>query len=328
MSTGVASWSQTASSNSTADANVNFAEGQAPASLNDSCRAAMASVAKWRDDIFGTIAAGGTSTAYTVTSNQGLAANTNGFTIQFVAGTTNGGATTLSVDSNTAKPLRFLTGIDLPAGVVVSGSIYRATYYSSTTEWLLHSFDASIYAIPLGGLIDYTGGSAPNGAFVIPTGQAISRTTYAGYFSLVGTGFGTGDGSTTFNVPDLRGRVVAGLDSSASRLNLTGGMNGTGIGSVGGTQTNTLATANLPAYTPSGSIVTSVSFGNSTIASNILWASGAGVYSPPGGSAQSIGSLGSLSATSTFTGAAQGGSSTAFTNLQPTIALNKILRIL
>jgi hypothetical protein len=63
MATGVVSWSQTAANNATADSTVNYAEGQAPSSLNDSARAAMASVAKFRDDTNGSITTGGTSTA-------------------------------------------------------------------------------------------------------------------------------------------------------------------------------------------------------------------------------------------------------------------------
>ena len=63
-------WSTTAANNATADATINWAEGQAPSSVNDSARAEMAAVAKFRDDIAGAITTGGTSTAYTVTSNQ------------------------------------------------------------------------------------------------------------------------------------------------------------------------------------------------------------------------------------------------------------------
>jgi hypothetical protein len=63
-------WSRTASSNATADSTVNWAEGQAPSSVNDSARAMMASTAAFRDDIAGAIVTGGTSTAYTVASYQ------------------------------------------------------------------------------------------------------------------------------------------------------------------------------------------------------------------------------------------------------------------
>jgi microcystin-dependent protein len=78
-----------------------------------------------------------------------------------------------------------------------------------------------------GMIFDYAGSSAPSG-FLLCYGQAISRTAFARLFEVVGTTFGVGDGSTTFNLPDLRGRVIAGKDdmggSAAGVLtvNLTG----------------------------------------------------------------------------------------------------------
>jgi microcystin-dependent protein len=255
----VSSWSQTAGSNATADSTVNWAEGMAPSAVNDSARALMASVAKWRDDICGILVSAGTSTAYTITSNQTQTSNTDGFTVQFTPGTTNGGATTLSVDSQTAKPLRFRTGVELPSGTLISGSLYQATYRSATEEWLLHSFDSSIYAVPIGSAIDYFGSTAPNSSFVLAYGQAISRTTYATLFSLFGTTYGTGDGSTTFNIPDLRGRVIAGKDdmggSAASRLTSTYfGASAASLGAVGGSESHTLTSAQLASHTHANSL--------------------------------------------------------------------------
>src|SRR4051794_8193222 len=63
-------WSRAANSNASADASINWAEGQPPSSVNDSARAMMAAAAKFRDDISGAITTGGTATAYTVTSYQ------------------------------------------------------------------------------------------------------------------------------------------------------------------------------------------------------------------------------------------------------------------
>src|SRR6185312_11002381 len=103
-------WSRTASNNATADSSVNWAEGQAPSSVNDSARAQMASAAKWRDDLNGSITTGGSSTAYTVTSLG-------------------------------AKPLRSAPGVELPSGVLIQGTPYVATYYTSNSgEWILHDF--------------------------------------------------------------------------------------------------------------------------------------------------------------------------------------------
>lgn len=61
-------------------------------------------------------------------------------------------------------------------------------------------------AIPVGGGMDYFGAVAPSG-WLFADGSAVSRTTYASLFAAVGTTYGAGDGTTTFNLPDRRGRV-------------------------------------------------------------------------------------------------------------------------
>jgi microcystin-dependent protein len=117
-------------------------------------------------------------------------------------------------------------------------------------------------------------------------------------------------------LPDMRGRVIAGFDdmgnSAAGRLTTTT-MTGTGIGATGGAQTQTLVTANLPPYTPSGSVTSTPAAG---AASNVVWSSGAGVLTIGAGAQYSVGPI---SVTSSFTGTAQGGTSTAFDKIQPTM---------
>src|SRR4051812_9361641 len=130
---GVYPWSQTQATNATADTTVNWAEGQAPSTVNDSARNMMASVAKWRDDIAGAIATGGTSTAYTVTSYQvfDTLAHMSGQLIAFTPHTTSGATVTLNVDSLGAKPLRSAPNVELPAGMLVQGTPYVALYNNS-----------------------------------------------------------------------------------------------------------------------------------------------------------------------------------------------------
>jgi hypothetical protein len=155
----------------------------------------MARVAEYRDDIAGSITTGGSSTAYTLTSNAGFdsLAHMSGQQIAFVPHVTNGAAPTLNVDGLGAKPLRSSPGVELPSGALIAGTPYVATYYNADTALYLQGNPASLaYGVPLGGLIPYTGTTAPNSAFALPYGQAISRTTYATYFSLVSTTFGTG----------------------------------------------------------------------------------------------------------------------------------------
>lgn len=169
----------------------------APSSVNDSARAEMASVAKWRDDISGAIATGGTSTALTVTSYQSFDSfsRLSNQMIAFTPHVTNGGATTLNVDGLGAKPLRSAPSTELVAGHLVQGTPYVCVYNSSDAAFYLRGFFGNPYSIPVGGVLPYTGTSAPNSSFVLPYGQAISRTTYASYFSLVSTTFGAGNGS-------------------------------------------------------------------------------------------------------------------------------------
>jgi microcystin-dependent protein len=64
--------------------------------------------------------------------------------------------------------------------------------------------------VPTGALLPYTNAAAPTG-FLLCDGAAVSRTTYAALFAVCGTTYGIGNGSTTFNVPDLRGRLPTGV---------------------------------------------------------------------------------------------------------------------
>ena len=108
-------------------------------------------------------------------------------------------------------------------------------------------------SVPAGSVIPYAGSTAPSG-WLLSYGQAISRSTYAALFTIIGTTYGIGDGSTTFNVPDLRGRLVAGQDdmggTSADRLTgQSGGVDGDTLGASGGAETHTLTIAEMPAHT-------------------------------------------------------------------------------
>lgn len=88
---------------------------------------------------------------------------------------------------------------------------------------------------PAGLIMTFAGVNAPTG-FLVCDGSAVSRTTYATLFGVIGTTFGAGDGSTTFNLPDLSGRVPLGVSQAHA------------LGSTGGSETVTLTESELPAH--------------------------------------------------------------------------------
>jgi microcystin-dependent protein len=86
-------------------------------------------------------------------------------------------------------------------------------------------------AMPSGIVLPYGGASAPSG-YLLCAGQAVSRIgATAALFAAIGTTYGSGDGSTTFNLPDITGRVVAGKEATATRL--TSGVSGVDGGTLG-----------------------------------------------------------------------------------------------
>ncbi len=111
--------------------------------------------------------------------------------------------------------------------------------------------DASLVSggslVPTGVLNPYAGATAPAG-WLLCFGQAISRTVYSTLFTAIGTTYGVGDGSTTFLLPDMRGRVAAGKDNmggtSADRLQLAlGGLDGDTLGAAVNAEIHTHAEA-------------------------------------------------------------------------------------
>jgi microcystin-dependent protein len=325
-------WSRTASSNASADASINWAEGQAPSSVNDSARAMMAAAAKYRDDIAGAILTGGTSTAYTVASYQvfDTLAHLEGQMIAFTPHATNAAVVTLNVDGLGAKPLRTAPAAELAAGVLIQGTPYVATYSNADGAFYLRDFYGNPYNVPLGGMLEYTGTTAPNSAFVLPYGQAISRTTYAAYFALVGTTYGAGDGSTTFNVIDKRGRVSAGKDdmggSAAGRLTSGGsGVAGTTLGATGGAEAVTLSVAQLPVIAPAGSVSAPVI--TTKLRSGSAPNAGAWNIALDGGGEVGTNTTIAAASAPTFTGTPFG-SGNSHSNVQPTIMVNYVLRVL
>lgn len=103
-----------------------------------------------------------------------------------------------------------------------------------------------------GVMLPFAGNSPPAHALMC-YGQAVSRTTYYELFKVIGVTYGAGDGSTTFNLPDCRGRTLAGKDNmggtAAGRITTAGaGFDGATLGAAGGAQAHTLTTAQMPVH--------------------------------------------------------------------------------
>ncbi len=100
---------------------------------------------------------------------------------------------------------------------------------------------APMRAILAPGLVIPYGGSSTPDFCLLPYGQTVSRATYAALFAVYGTQYGVGDGSTTFGMPDLRGRAIFGKDnmggSAANRVtNGISGITATTLGATGGSE--------------------------------------------------------------------------------------------
>lgn len=139
--------------------------------------------------------------------------------------------------------------LDFPTNPV-NGQVYEGFTYDSTIgSWesssaatLLGSRLSTIESrVPSGTLHQWTTATAPQG-YLLCQGQAISRTQFSSLFAAIGTQYGSGDGSTTFNIPDLQGRVPVGRKSDGT------GTFGT-LNAKGGAQTVTLDITQIPAHT-------------------------------------------------------------------------------
>lgn len=244
-------WSKTAATNAGADPSINWAEGMSPSSINDSARAMMARAAEFRDDTSGLLTTGGTSSAYTVTTNQGLNPGgavptpSDGQLLSFTVHATNAPGATLQADGGTAYPIQSSPGVAIPSGTLILGSPYSAKFSVANSAWMLKGFYGSTLNVPLGALVPYTLTSAPSSNFVMAAGQCISTATYATYWNALGNPASGSCAGGQFRIIDLSGRAAVGLDtmpgfSAANRLTSSASGCGTAMTSVGAACANGL----------------------------------------------------------------------------------------
>jgi microcystin-dependent protein len=218
--------------------------------------------------------------------------------------------------------------IDFPTGPT-AGDVY--TYLGRSWVWNGTAWDVATPNVgdaflPAGSIIQWSSDTAPAN-WLICDGAAVSRNTYSSLFAAIGTTYGVGDGSTTFNIPNLKGKVAVGKDSAQTEFDT--------LGEAGGAKTHTLTSGEMPSHTHTGTTSTD---GSHVHGQYGRWSSYSthNHYQGPTGAAESSNpdqgvssNMGNTYASGshahTFTTTATGGGG-AHNNLQPYMVFNYIIK--
>lgn len=187
----------------------------------------------------------------------------------------------------------YLTLTPAPGTITAAGTPVDASRLNHMEDGI----ESASYGCPVGEIKIWPAAAAPT-RYLLCAGAAVSRATYADLFALIGTTYGVGDGSTTFNLPNLKGKVVVGLSAAEAEFDA--------LGETGGAKTVTLNATMIPAHDHALRI-----------------------YATTGGSAQGgISTYGSDRGGSSYGTHIDGGGGLAHNNIQPYITLNYIIRAL
>jgi microcystin-dependent protein len=259
-----------------------------------------------------------------------LAVDTNGVSILADAGVNFKTNTTDGITNPAAGEIDIKLAGNIAARFVYASSITTLTLNGNLTATGTAGASGGLVgpgACPIGAVLIWPSDTLPSGFGVWGwcNGAAYSRTTYAACWQALGSP-NTGDGSTTFNVPNyqevtLVGKSTMGGATSPGLLNsIASGIKAV-LGQLFGTDTTTLITANLPPYTPSGSVSSSGST-NAQYPTSTSYTNTGGAFAPGYNFTQAT-----VNVSSSFSGSAQGGTSTPFGNLPPSRTTNFIIRL-
>lgn len=190
----------------------------------------------FQQNTYSTANAGGTADAITATYSPAISGLTNGMTLNVRASSANVTTTPTFTPAGSipAKTIVKGNGLPLSAGDIAGGGHWIELQYDLTLDkWVILNpatgisggdqvaRNAAAIAAPAGEIKMWPTATAPNG-YLMCAGAAVSRTTYAALFAVIGVTFGAGDGSTTFNLPNYADRMPIGAGTIAS-LAATGG---------------------------------------------------------------------------------------------------------
>lgn len=208
---------------------------------------------------------------------------------------------------------RNLTGAELhePKGISTAsaGQLYIANGNGSGVWDVIETVNPEDIDIPVG-VTGFYGGTEPPPGWFLCYGQEVSREIYANLFSVLGTTFGVGNGSTTFNLPDCRGRTIEGKEDS------------TGIGDTSGAQNHTITTGQTPALSGTTNTAQDHTHDVSPTSSMISSGSSFDIFPPGNTSNVSYGSAGSHFHDLTVNASTL---MLPHNNIQPSIILNVII---
>lgn len=281
---------------------------------------------------------GGTSTG-SANAQSVAALNPTGFALSqgniviWKSGFTNSAAVTLNPNF-TGNTNLFKMGIAGPVGLVGQEIQTNTTYaalYDGNEFVLMQPTNDPTVALPSGVCVDYVGTTAPAGWVFANSGTVSRLGTGANLFAVQGTTFGAGDGTTTFNSADLRGRAAFGVDNmggigAAGRLgsnSSAGGVSGTfGLGTAAGAQAHTPVLTEMFAHSHTATFTGSGSLS--------AWDTGAST--PPPLFASTNGASGAGAPATTFTPSGtvsltSAGSSSPFNITPPLLGLNKLCKL-